>query len=39
MTAPIASASSLAQLDELIAATRLRLDEAQLRRLDQASAW
>lgn len=39
VTAPIASASTLAQLDELIAATRLRLDDAQIRRLDQASAW
>jgi aryl-alcohol dehydrogenase-like predicted oxidoreductase len=37
VTAPIASATSLAQLDELIAATRLRLDAGAMRALDQAS--
>jgi len=37
VTAPIASATSLAQLDELFAATRLKLDAAQLQRLDVAS--
>lgn len=39
VTAPIASATSLAQLDDLIEATRLELDEASLRLLDEASAW
>ena len=38
VTAPIASATSLAQLGELIAATRLRLDADAVRALDQASA-
>lgn len=38
ITAPIASATSLQQMDALIAATRLRLDEEAIRQLDQASA-
>lgn len=38
VTAPIASATSLAQLQDLIAATRLRLDPASIEALDQASA-
>jgi aryl-alcohol dehydrogenase-like predicted oxidoreductase len=38
VTAPIASATSLAQLDELIAATRLELDPQALAALDRASA-
>lgn len=38
VTAPIASATSLAQLRELIAATRLALDADALRVLDAASA-
>lgn len=38
VTAPIASATSLAQLRELIAATRLELDADALRALDVASA-
>jgi aryl-alcohol dehydrogenase-like predicted oxidoreductase len=38
VTAPIASATSLPQLEELIAATRLTLDAAALRQLDEASA-
>jgi len=38
VTAPIASATSLAQLAELIAATRLELDADALRTLDGASA-
>jgi aryl-alcohol dehydrogenase-like predicted oxidoreductase len=38
VTAPIASATSLAQLDELIAATRLELDAQALAALDRASA-
>lgn len=38
VTAPIASATSLEQLQELIAATRLELDPAAIDRLDQASA-
>ena len=38
VTAPITSATSLAQLDNLIAATRLQLDAAALARLSEASA-
>lgn len=38
VTAPIASATSLAQLDELLGAARLELDEASIARLDRASA-
>ncbi|HMA30479.1 MAG TPA: aldo/keto reductase [Casimicrobiaceae bacterium] len=38
VTAPIASATSVAQLHELIAATRLDLDAEARRELDQASA-
>jgi aryl-alcohol dehydrogenase-like predicted oxidoreductase len=38
VTAPIVSATSIAQLDELIAATRLQLDTDAIRALDQASA-
>ena len=38
VTAPIASATSLAQLRELIAATRLSLDADSLRLLEKASA-
>jgi aryl-alcohol dehydrogenase-like predicted oxidoreductase len=37
VTAAIASATSLAQLDELLAATRLVLDELDRRQLDEAS--
>ena len=37
ITAPIASATSLPQLEELFAATQLTLDDAQLERLDAAS--
>jgi aryl-alcohol dehydrogenase-like predicted oxidoreductase len=37
ITAPIASATSLLQLDDLFAATRLQLDPARLARLDAAS--
>ena len=37
ITAPIASATSLAQLEELIAATQLKLDQSQLDALDTAS--
>ena len=37
VTAPIASATSLAQLDSLVAATRLVLDPADIAALDQAS--
>ena len=39
ITAPIASATSVAQLDDLIAATRLTLDAAAIASLDLASAW
>lgn len=38
VTAPIASATSVDQLDDLIEATRLKLDDPALERLDQASA-
>ncbi len=38
VTAPIASATSLKQLEDLAAAARLQLDGAALERLDQASA-
>ena len=38
VTAPIASATSVAQLDELIAATHLRLDADAIDALDQVSA-
>jgi aryl-alcohol dehydrogenase-like predicted oxidoreductase len=38
ITAPIASATTLAQLEELIAATRLALDADAVRLLDEASA-
>lgn len=37
ITAPIASATSVAQLEELFAATRFQLDSAALDRLDTAS--
>ena len=39
VTAPIASATSLAQLAELLRATQLHLDPAALERLDAASAY
>jgi len=38
ITAPIASATSLDQLNELIEATRLKLDSASIAALNQASA-
>ena len=38
VTAPIASATSVAQLDELMGATRLTLDNDDLAALDRASA-
>ncbi|MBO0765030.1 MAG: aldo/keto reductase [Hyphomicrobiaceae bacterium] len=38
VTAPIASATSLEQLEELIAATRLKLDAEAVKQLDAASA-
>jgi aryl-alcohol dehydrogenase-like predicted oxidoreductase len=37
ITAPIASATSVAQLEELVGATRLALDDQALRDLDEAS--
>ncbi len=37
ITAPIASATSIAQLDDLIGAARLRLDAEQMRLLEEAS--
>ncbi len=39
MTAPIASATSVDQLNELIAGTRLKLAPAAIERLNQASAY
>lgn len=39
VTAPIASATSLGQLDDLLAATHLFLDAAAVATLDRASAW
>jgi aryl-alcohol dehydrogenase-like predicted oxidoreductase len=38
ITAAIASATSLAQLDEIISAARLKLDADAIKRLDEASA-
>ncbi len=38
VTAPIASATNLGQLDSLVAATKLELDAAAIRKLDDASA-
>jgi aryl-alcohol dehydrogenase-like predicted oxidoreductase len=38
ITAPIASATSLAQLEDLVAATRLKLDGEAIKQLDAASA-
>ena len=37
VTAPIASATSMAQLEDLIAGTRLKLDRDAIRQLDEAS--
>jgi len=39
VTAPIASATTLAQLNDLIEATKLKLDAASIERLNQASAY
>lgn len=39
ITAPIASATSVEQLWELVAATEMELDKAAIEKLDQASAW
>jgi aryl-alcohol dehydrogenase-like predicted oxidoreductase len=39
VTAPIASATSLAQLKELIGAIKLKLDEASMGLLNRASDW
>jgi aryl-alcohol dehydrogenase-like predicted oxidoreductase len=39
ITAPIASATSLKQLDELLGATRVKLDSAAVQKLDQSSAY
>jgi aryl-alcohol dehydrogenase-like predicted oxidoreductase len=38
VTAPIASATSIAQLDELVVATQLKLDAGTIEMLDRASA-
>ncbi|MFZ0959898.1 MAG: aldo/keto reductase [Terriglobia bacterium] len=39
ITAPIASATSLAQLNDLVAATELKLDQASIERLNGASGY
>jgi len=39
ITAPIASATSLEQLDGLIGATELKLEQAAIEQLNQASAY
>ena len=39
ITAPIASATSLSQLEELLASTRLELKRSAIERLNRASAW
>ena len=39
ITAPIASATNLEQLKDLIAATTLKLDDTSMELLDQASAY
>lgn len=39
MTAPIASATSVEQVNDLMKAIDLKLDEAAIKALDQASAW
>jgi aryl-alcohol dehydrogenase-like predicted oxidoreductase len=39
VTAPIASATTLKQLKELIAATKLQLDDASMELLNQASDY
>jgi len=39
ITAPIASATSLTQLKELIGATKVKLDEASMELLNRASDW
>jgi aryl-alcohol dehydrogenase-like predicted oxidoreductase len=39
ISAPIASATSVVQLEELMGAARLTLDAATITALDRASAW
>lgn len=39
ITAPIASATSLEQLNDLVEATKLALDDAAIEQLNNASAW
>ena len=39
ITAPIASATSVEQLSDLIAATRLELDSSTIEKLDRAAAY
>ncbi|WP_447872770.1 aldo/keto reductase [Serratia fonticola] len=39
ITAPIVSATSLSQLDELVSATQLQLATEDIKALDEASAW
>ncbi|MBB6629733.1 hypothetical protein H5V45_20620 [Nocardioides sp. KIGAM211] len=37
VTAPLASATSIAQLDDLVSAPAITLDDAQINRLDTAA--
>jgi aryl-alcohol dehydrogenase-like predicted oxidoreductase len=39
ITAPIASATKLEQLNELVAATKLQLDNASIELLNKSSDW
>jgi aryl-alcohol dehydrogenase-like predicted oxidoreductase len=39
VTAPIASATTLAQLADLVAATELKLTDAAIEQLNHASTW
>ena len=39
ITAPIASATSVAQLEEILGAVELKLDDEATATLDKASAW
>jgi aryl-alcohol dehydrogenase-like predicted oxidoreductase len=39
ITAPIASATSVEQLNDLVQATKLKLDASSIEQLNQASAW
>jgi aryl-alcohol dehydrogenase-like predicted oxidoreductase len=39
ITAPIASATSVAQLKEIVGAVELKLDDAATAELEKASSW